>query len=289
MRGLINIGNTCYLNTGLHALLDNNHLCDLINKYSMSSEILGTINNFIVEYNDGKTNPISPIEIKKIIGKRNNTFDDFSQQDSSEFIIYLLDVIDEEIKKINSPHHDFPIANELEQIYGIDFDVRIKCKLKTCLKINHKIEKNYFLLLDIESNDKTLNDVYKHIKSGVKLENDNKYYCENCKEKRIASKRTNVIKWPQHLLIGLKKYKQIGNNIVKINQKIDIPLEWRHNMTLKGAILHFGNLNGGHYVYVKKNNDKWFVINDSSVNEISSQKDLFQILYDAYWLYYEQN
>lgn len=284
MKGFRNIGNTCYLNSGLQMLIQNKDLCKLILKYSSKSEILKKISDFLLEYyNDDSDNCIVPNEIKKIVEEKQDLFAGFQQQDSTEFVIYLLDIIDEEIKSIDES------SNGIEPIFGIDFNVRIKCKLRECLKIYNRKEKNNFLLLDIDSKCSSLDDAYRNFKSGEKLESDDKYFCENCQEKRIASKRTNVNIWPRHLFIWLKRFRQNGRgkNFTKNSQELEIPIIWRHNMKLVGAIIHYGNLNGGHYVYVGNNNDKWYLFNDSNVSEIKTISELNSLISKAYWLYYQ--
>ena len=139
--------------------------------------------------------------------------------------------------------------------------------------------------MDIQSNTKTLNDAYRNFKSSEKLDDDNKYFCENCNHKNIASKRTEIMSWPNYLFIWLKRYSQNGKYITKNSQDIEIPLNWRHNLELQGGVIHYGNLNGGHYVYIGKNNNKWYMFNDSSVSEIGTNEVENQ-LSKAYWLYY---
>lgn len=282
MKGFRNIGNTCYLNSGLQLLVQNKELCKLILKYSPKSEKLKKISDFILEYyNDDSSDCIIPNEIKKIVEEKQELFVGYAQQDSTEFIIYLLDIIDEEIKSIDK------FSGGIEPIFGIDFNVRIKCKLKDCLTVYNRKEKNNFLLVDIDSKCTSLDDAYRIFKSGEKLESDDKYYCENCQAKRIASKRTNVNEWPQYLFIWLKRFRQNGENITKNSQELEIPVDWRHDMKLQGAVIHYGSLNGGHYVYVGENEGKWFLFNDSSVSEIKSEIELQSLLSKAYWLCYK--
>ena len=50
------------------------------------------------------------------------------------------------------------------------------------------------------------------------------YYCENCKEKRIASKRQTIEVWGNNVLIWLKRFSQNSNRLTKNNQEIIIPI-----------------------------------------------------------------
>lgn len=285
MKGFRNIGNTCYLNSGLQMIVQNRDLCALIIKYSSNSEILKKLGDFIMlYYSTEQTNPIVPIEIKKIVQEKQEIFCGWGQQDSTEFVIYLLDIIDSELKKHN------PESKGIESIYSIGINVRIKCKLRSCLGIKNIKEKNNFLILDIHSTDKSLEDAYHNFKAGDKLDSDNKYACDSCKNKTVASKRSTIDSWPRHLCIWLKRFGQEGKHFVKNSQPLDIPLEWRHDMFLSGAIIHYGNLNSGHYVYVGKNfkDGKFYLFDDSNVRLIETDIELKKLLSNSYWLAYEK-
>jgi ubiquitin C-terminal hydrolase len=284
MKGFQNIGNTCYLNAGLQMLIQNKRLCSLIKKYSEMSSIFNVLNNHINNYYDKSiTNAINPSEIKSMVESKQNMFMGFQQQDSTEFILYLIDIIDEELKIINR-------TDELKLIFGININTRTKCKKLDCLKISNKNEISNILLLDIESHHTNLNDVYRNLKARECLDGENKYKCDNCNDKRVASKRIEIIDWPNELFIWLKRFKQNTNgSYTKNGQPIIAPLKWRHNMMLQGAVIHYGGLNGGHYVYVGKNDEKWFVFDDTNIKEIKDMNELESLISNAYWLYYQKN
>jgi len=281
MKGFINLGNTCYLNSGLQMLIQNKDLCNLIYKYSDKSIPLKIISNFINEYYIGNNNILVPYDIKALIEQRQQMFMGFKQHDSAEFIVFMLDIIDEEIKKISKE------STGIDPIFLLESNVRIKCKLKTCLNISEHIEKNAYLLLDINNETKTLDDCYRLSKSSEMLK-DNIFYCDKCKNKTLASKRTNIINWPNNLIVWLKRFKQNGTRLDKMDNRIDIPMEWRHNMKLQGFVIHSGGLHGGHYIYVGLVNDKWYLFNDSSISEIQYQQQLYNYLSSAYLLYYKK-
>ena len=131
--------------------------------------------------------------------------------------------------------------------------------------------------------------MYRKFKSSDILDENNQYFCENCNTKRIASKRYQVIDWPNYLFINLKRFKQIGNNFTKQPQPIEINLSWRHGMNLVGAIIHYGNINNGHYIYVgKQSDDKWYLFNDAYISPIRNETELSGILNNAYWLVYKK-
>lgn len=280
MKGFNNIGNTCYLNSGLQMLIQNQDLSNLIITNSNNSEILTNISNFIKDYNNSEQLSITPLIIKNIVEQKQDLFIGYNQHDSFEFIIFLLNIIDDELKKNNVT---------IETIYNIKINTRIKCKLRKCLTISNHIENSNFLMLDLYPEINDLNELYRKFKSGEKLEDNYKYYCENCKDKRIASKRYNIKEWPTHLIIMFKRFEQKGNKIKKNTQQIDIPLIWRHNYDLRGAVIHSGSLHGGHYIYIGKLNDKWYMFNDNSVTEITNEDQLSYQLQNAYYIYYVKN
>ena len=284
MKGFINLGNTCYLNAGLQMIIQNKDFCNLILQYSKYSEILKKIELFILNYyNSNNNNSISPLIIKEIVESKQELFQGYSQQDSTEFVIYFLNIIDDELLKINNN-----LQNEnklsINLLYGIELNVRIKCKLLSCLTIYNSKEFNIFLFLNINNDDKTLDDLYLNFKSSDRLDDDNKFYCEKCKDKRIASKRVNIEKISNHLIIWIKRFNVNNNFISKNCQSINFPLTWK-NKLLKGFIIHYGNINGGHYIYIGNVNNNWYIFDDSNISLINDEQ-LKQLLPNAYVLYY---
>ena len=277
MKGLKNIGNTCYLNSALQMVLNIPDLCNLITTHSHLSSNLKLISDFIKEYYNGENKVLIPLQIKELVGKRKKMFGGYGQNDSSEFMIFLFDIINEDLTKSTKIKPGW-----IYDIIGIKTNINIKCKLVNCLATSEHIENDMFLYLPIT---KSLTESYRIYKTNEKLCGDNKYFCEKCQKKTIARKRVETELWPNNLIIVLKRF---DNMLKKNTNKMNIPLEWRHGYKLVGGIIHSGNLQGGHYYYFGIKNNKWYVFNDSHVSIINSQEELQRLLELVYIINYKK-
>ena len=154
LKGFNNIGNTCYLNSGLQLIIQNKDICNIIYQNKDNSNILKKLTQFINDYYTSNLNSITPNYIKQLINNKNSIFHGNTQNDAGEFLIYFLDIINTEINN---------------NIFEIKINITIKCKLSSCLNISSHIETNNFLILDINDNTNTLDDCYRDYKKRVKL------------------------------------------------------------------------------------------------------------------------
>ena len=282
MKGFNNLGNTCYLNAGLQMLIQNKDLCNVIISLSDKNPVLKKLSEFINSYYDGTDGAISPGYVKELVSKRNSTFMGFQQQDSSEFIVFFLDLLNTEVNKI------IPNKNIVDKLFEINEKTTTKCKVLSCLTTSDCIEKSTILMLNINNDSETLDDCLKFSKQRIKLEGDDKYFCEKCQKKRIASQRKEISIWPKNLIVWLRRYEQRGNRLSKHSQEIKVPIVWKNNYQLKGVVFHSGNLFGGHYVYAGCVNNKWYLFDDSSVSPLEHNA-LARIVNNGYVYYYTKD
>lgn len=128
-------------------------------------------------------------------------------------------------------------------------------------------------------------------KQSETLDEDNKWYCNKCKEFVQATKTLEIYRVPKVLIISFKRFKagksRYGFGGQKIDTHVDFPLkgldmrpfvlmpEQKNSPSLLydcyGISNHFGGVGGGHYTAFAKNpiNGKWYDFDDSSVREIS--------------------
>ena len=277
--GLYNMGNTCYMNSAIQILVNNKSLAEYFINNDFEGENLKKFKKFVTKYKSAKES-FPPTGVKEIVGERYEMFGGFLQNDSHEFIILLLDVLEEELKKEGK-------NNIIQHIYDYKLSSTLKCKLKKCGNTSVNLSMNRFLSLEIPNNETiTLDDCYREYKTREKLEKTERWFCEKCNKKRIASKRLNIDEWPRHLMIHLKRFVVNPPRIYKNNKIIDVPIEWRHNYFLRGFVIHSGGPGGGHYISVAKLEDEWYLFDDTNKQKIEEEQ-VKKLASVAYILYYE--
>ena len=137
--GLNNLGNTCYMNTGLQCLSN----CELLTKYFLGNyyqkfinkdnpmgskgEIVEKYSQLIHHIWQGNQEYISPIQFKKAFGEVYTALNNCRQQDTQEFISYLLDSLHEDLNKVlKKPYIEMKdLPNDLsdEEIFKIKKDL----------------------------------------------------------------------------------------------------------------------------------------------------------------------
>lgn len=138
------------------------------------------------------------------------------------------------------------------------------------------------------------------------LDPHNAWYCSHCKKHQQATKKIEIYKSPDLLILHLKRFKNtssgyyMNSGTSKITKFVDFPIE---GLNLNDYVLgkkdqnmiydlyavsnHFGGLSGGHYTaYCQNFSDKtWYEFNDSSVSEVGKNR----IVSDAaYVLFYRR-
>ncbi|KAM7257032.1 hypothetical protein ACFE04_012773 [Oxalis oulophora] len=129
---------------------------------------------------------------------------------------------------------------------------------------------------------------------------DDMWYCPGCKEHRQASKKLDLWRLPEILVIHLKRFSYSRFFKNKLETYVDFPVEdldlstyiaykngsSSHRYTLYAISNHYGSMGGGHYTaFVHHGGDQWYDFNDNHVYPISQDKIKSS---SAYLLFYRR-
>ncbi|KAF2456445.1 hypothetical protein BDY21DRAFT_287701 [Lineolata rhizophorae] len=146
----------------------------------------------------------------------------------------------------------------------------------------------------------TLEDCFAETAKGEILSEGNAWYCNRCKEMRLASKKLEIWTAPDILVVHLKRFSAHRTFRDKIDVLVDFPVE---GLDLTGRVglnegkslvydlfavdNHYGGLGGGHYTAFAQNffDKKWYEYNDSQVTPRNSSQ---LVTSAAYLLFYRR-
>ncbi|XP_052198810.1 ubiquitin carboxyl-terminal hydrolase 8-like [Diospyros lotus] len=113
------------------------------------------------------------------------------------------------------------------------------------------------------------------------------WYCPNCKKHRQASKKLDLWRLPEILIIHLKRFSYSRFFKNKLETFVDFPVEdlhlsdyianknihASHGYMLYAVCNHYGGMGGGHYTaFVQLGNGQWYEFDDSHVSRVSENE-----------------
>ncbi|XP_060851522.1 ubiquitin carboxyl-terminal hydrolase 8-like isoform X3 [Rhopalosiphum padi] len=317
LRGLQNLGNTCYMNSILQCLSSTEDLVKyFMNIYSQfvnhKSRTKGLVakefSNVIKNLWSQSGRSFQCQQFKDSIGEYKDMFKHYDQQDSHEFLTILLDWLHDDL---NQPEDNRIIlgasketgeedwghwtkANNsiIQQLFYGQQKSTVSCD--TCFEKSVTFEpfSSLSLPLPSESNKCTLSDCLQLYLNGESICG---WHCPRCKRSRDATKKLDIMRLPPYLIIHLKRFSSNGykkNSNVEFS-KTDLDMSnfinglehrnWKY--CLYGVSNHSGSLDGGHYTAscLKKSINKWYKFDDIRVYEIDSSTICSS---EAYILFY---
>ncbi|XP_028999716.1 ubiquitin carboxyl-terminal hydrolase 8 isoform X2 [Betta splendens] len=318
LTGLRNLGNTCYMNSILQCLCNTPAMADYFNKnYYLDdinrSNILGHKGEVAEEFGvimqalwAGLYKCISPRDFKITIGKINEQFSGYDQQDSQELLLFLMDGLHEDLNKADNrkrykeednDHLDDQTAADVawskhkllnESIIVALFQGQFKSTVQclTCHRKSRTFETFMYLSLPLASTSKcSLQDCLRLFSKEERLTDNNKVFCRHCKYHRDSTKKLEIWKVPPIVLVHLKRFSYEGRWKQKLQTSVDFPLDNldlsqyvigpKQNLkrySLYGVSNHYGGLDGGHYTAYCKNalKQRWYKFDDHEVSEMST-------------------
>lgn len=329
LSGLANLGNTCFINSCLQILshtyelnnfLDNEiYKKKLKNKYD-SALLIEWDNLRKILWNENCI--VSPGKfintIQKVAKlKKMEIFTGYSQNDVSEFLLFLIDCFHVSLSReivitiSGEPETETDklalkcfemVKNTYSKDYSEIWNLFYAVNVSEIRRVDNgkvlSINPEPFFMVDlpIPPNNKSpsLIDCFNHYVDGEIIEN---YIDEDTKERVNIRKKILFWSFPNILAIDLKRFNdRFQKNQIYVTFPIDdLDLSEyvigykkdKFKYELYGVCNHSGGVMGGHYTsYVKNANGKWYHFNDTSVSEVGINESI--ISPKAYVLFYRK-
>ena len=273
--GLNNIGNTCFMNSALQLLVN----CTVLTKFMLNNEFeskkLNCYKQFLKDYCSNKV--ITPNSVKLLVSDQNSIFYGYDQQDAHEFLVFLLDIISEELINEHKIKPKNVLGIEMCDLVKVIFNTNIS-SIIYCEETNDKSKTKAaenILSLAVGSNKISLEECLENFQKIEQLKGDQKWFNENDSKYYDAYKRLYIKSYPKYLIIHFKRFNYTrfsrkNSTEVKINENIILN---KDNYKLRSIVFHMGNTGGGHYISLVNKNNKWLLCNDSVISEISNISD----------------
>jgi len=271
IRGLKNLGNTCYMNAVLQCLVrvpkfseffQVENLPELVvpsNSYSHNGQLALEFKTTVLELHAMHSNPFNPKILRSIIASKHTDFGTYSQQDAHDFLINFLDGLHEDLNtaRKNNKKYTFPEPPDEE------FNAHSKLGHREAAKLSwerHKLQ-NTSRIVDIFQGQ--FGTITSGIETATARRNFEAFMCisvpvsnekssvQECYDKfqseeivsdwfdpinKISTKANQqivVFKAPKVLIIHLKRFKM--DNFGMISEKLHTEISLSKNLIIRDA------------------------------------------------------
>ncbi|KKK13802.1 hypothetical protein P175DRAFT_0511588 [Aspergillus ochraceoroseus IBT 24754] len=318
VRGLFNLGQTCYLNVILQTLLHD----PILNTYFLGNghqphdctvpDCVGcAVSEAFADFNScDKAEGFAALNLLLASWRASPALAGYQQQDAHEYYQFLVDKLHASTDGHREGHGKGCSCFFHRTFYG---KLRSSVTCDKCGNITRTEDPMVDLSLDVQVQAKkramggavgppttpTLNGCLESFTSPEKLM-AGVYNCSGCGgTPQKATKQLRIKKLPAILCMQLKRFEHTFSVSEKVEGRIDFPLsinmlpyttnpnsrvdKSRYIYDLSSAVVHKGKLEAGHYYVYCRQGDQWMLFNDDQVTAVS-EADVLGV--DAYLLFY---
>lgn len=310
LRGLLNLGATCFMNCIVQALIHT----PLLRDYFLSERhecrikapqrcLVCEVAKLFQEFYNGNRGPLSLHRLLHLIWNHARHLAGYEQQDAHEFFIATLDVLHRHCKismseGMSSPRSTGTSPTQctciIDQIFTGGLQSDVVCQ--NCSGVSTTIDPFWDISLDLgEAHHpgcgppKSLIDCLERFTRAEHLGSSAKIKCSSCKSYQESTKQLSMRTLPIVASFHLKRFEHSSLIDKKISTFIAFPAELDmapfmskksdrfcdFTYSLYAVINHVGSLDAGHYTaYVRHQKDCWVKCDDHTITSASLQQVL---------------
>ncbi|KAM4592802.1 ubiquitin carboxyl-terminal hydrolase 50-like [Odontesthes bonariensis] len=319
--GLDNSGNSCYLNAVLQCLCSTvpvvEHLLNQDTRKELAKSKCRVAEVFVRLLEKmwlGRSSSCAPLEARSILCSILPQFNNYSQQDAQELLLFLLNALHDDFKKVlkrqmrSSMQHarreqNRNFATESTIVSHL-FEGQLS-NMTLCMHCDHQAyNAQTFTVLSLpipkDITKCSIQDCLSLFFEQTVLTGGDQVLCSECGLRRETTVLTCLEKPPEILILHLKRFGCKGKNQVKLrtnvlfSMKLDLAQflsssakNTSSSYHLYAVVNHMGNLNMGHYTAVcySAPGRTWHCFDDEVVREV---RDILVQSPNAYMLLYSR-
>ncbi|KAM7424429.1 hypothetical protein PAMA_000667 [Pampus argenteus] len=321
--GLDNSGNSCYLNAVFQCLCSTvplvEHLLDQDTRKELTRSKCRVSMVFVRLLEEmwlGKSSSCAPVEARSVLCSILPQFNNNSQQDAQELLLFLLNALHDDLKKVGRPqirpsirqprqNRNCAAAVVESTIVSNLFEGQLSY-MTLCMHCDHQVySAQTFTVLSLPIPTDiikcSIQDCLSLFFEQTVLTGEEQMLCSACGQRRETVVQTCLDKPPEILMLHLKRFGCKGKNQVKLRTNVMFSMKLDLNPFLSipaqntscssyrlyAIVNHTGHLNMGHYTALCRNalTRTWHCFDDSTVREV--QDSLVQSP-NAYMLLYSR-
>jgi ubiquitin C-terminal hydrolase len=300
--GFENLGNTCFMNASLQALIHSKAFHLWIQSANYDNPVVRALKGIIDQEEQMNSPVFSPqVFYDMFVHYCNPIFGDGGQHDSAEFLSALFDCLQRKDLDDDDAMNDVPDDTILPEIEWDDIstesgfsdddeeeedgylnsllkhetDLTTYCNICKLSNRPNVIEEDNMIKVEIEH----MSSLDEALELKLNEETIDTYNCEHCQGTTAAKRQLVFSKIPDQLIISLKRFKTEGSfgtyqatklaNPILFEEQLTVPFQdGVQQYTLNSVICHSGTVSGGHYYSYAKVEGEWYKFNDSSVQRV---------------------
>uniref|UniRef100_A0A158QLE3 ubiquitinyl hydrolase 1 n=1 Tax=Haemonchus placei TaxID=6290 RepID=A0A158QLE3_HAEPC len=315
LRGLKNLGNTCFMNSVIQVL---SIYCFFRSAQYLPFSTTDVFRGYLVQLpllqpDDDVGDDHQPLASPRYntrralfqsVWKISPRFRGYQQQDAHEFLRCTMDRVHSELRRCRLPESvdqcESPNGSAVTTLFEGSLQSQVVCL--TCHTASNKHDPFLDLSLDIfvpaangRASNVRLSECIKRFFAKEELDHCEQYMCSNCKDKRPSTKQLFLRVLPNVLCLHLKRFRWSHFNRGKLDNMVDFPLSGLDiTPFMIFSVCSFSSVvmsinyrvTSGHYTTYGQRDGHWYHFNDASVKACSEQTVLKQ---KAYLLFYTRS